>query len=153
MTVRRAQPLRRNIASAQSTVAGQTLGIKTSNVSRVACLLKAGLGYAAIERLQRKSGFTLNAIAQVMQISPSTRQRRKLDGKFTQYESERLFRIAAIFEEALVLFNGDNKAARRWLCLPSAFFENKSPLTMIETEVGAREVQNFIGRLEHGVFT
>lgn len=79
--------------------------------------------------------------------------RRKTEGRFHPHESERLFRISGVFEQAVALFEGDSGAARRWLTAPSKELDNHSPLEIARTEIGAREVENLIGRLEHGVFT
>jgi putative toxin-antitoxin system antitoxin component (TIGR02293 family) len=51
------------------------------------------------------------------------------------------------------LFEGDADAARRWLTTPSKELDNTAPLDFARTELGAREVEDLIGRLEHGVFT
>ena len=71
----------------------------------------------------------------------------------TQHESERLLRLALVFEKAVELFEGNADAARDWLKAPNKALAGESPLTIVETEIGAREVEDLIGRLEHGVFT
>jgi putative toxin-antitoxin system antitoxin component (TIGR02293 family) len=68
-------------------------------------------------------------------------------------ESERLLRISGVFERAVELFEGDIAAAVTWLTTPQKSLGRHSPLIYARTEVGAREVENLIGRLEHGVFT
>ena len=79
--------------------------------------------------------------------------RRKAKGRLRPEESERLLRVSGIFERALDLFAGDTDAARHWLTTPSEELSNHSPLEFARTELGAREVEDFITRLEHGVFT
>ena len=51
------------------------------------------------------------------------------------------------------LFEGDNAAALRWLTAPRKALEGKTPLAYARTELGAREVEDLIGRLEHGVIS
>ncbi|MBI1901667.1 MAG: DUF2384 domain-containing protein [Planctomycetia bacterium] len=65
-------------------------------------------------------------------------------------ESER--RFALLLNKAAVLFEGNVEAARKWLSSPCKGLAGRSPMEMAETEVGAREVEDLIGRLEHGVF-
>jgi putative toxin-antitoxin system antitoxin component (TIGR02293 family) len=79
--------------------------------------------------------------------------RRKASGRLQPDESERLLRISSVFERALELFEGDVQRARRWLSTPSKELDGTSPLDFARTEIGAREVEDLIGRLEHGVFT
>jgi putative toxin-antitoxin system antitoxin component (TIGR02293 family) len=44
------------------------------------------------------------------------------------------------------------QAAREWLRAPAVALQGESPLEYLDTEIGAREVENILGRLEHGVF-
>jgi len=56
-----------------------------------------------------------------------------------------------VFGRALELFDGDTKAARRWLSNPQPVLGGGRLLEHAENEVGAREVEAAIGRIEHGV--
>ena len=47
----------------------------------------------------------------------------------------------------------DEAAAREWLKSPAVAFGGESPLSFADTEIGAREVEILLGRLEHGVFS
>jgi putative toxin-antitoxin system antitoxin component (TIGR02293 family) len=58
-----------------------------------------------------------------------------------------------MFERAVELFEGDVAGAVRWLASAKRALGGQAPLTYSRTEVGAREVENLIGRLEHGVFS
>jgi len=137
----------------QSVDPAECLGIKATNVLKVAEKLKQGLSYSALTRLQRRSGLSLEELGAVMQTPPRRLARRKTERRLTPSESERLYRLALVFEKAVNLFEGDVPAARRWLQTPNLALAQQSPLEMTETEVGAREVENLIGRLEHGVLT
>jgi putative toxin-antitoxin system antitoxin component (TIGR02293 family) len=56
-------------------------------------------------------------------------------------------------KKTLGLFDGDREEARVWLTSPRQTLNEDSPLEFASTEVGAREVEDLIGRLERGVFT
>jgi putative toxin-antitoxin system antitoxin component (TIGR02293 family) len=60
----------------------------------------------------------------------------------------RLTRLVGI---ALQLFEGDLEEMRAWLTAPHSALADQAPLDFATTEVGAREVENLIGRLEYGV--
>jgi putative toxin-antitoxin system antitoxin component (TIGR02293 family) len=68
-------------------------------------------------------------------------------------ESDRLLRAGRVFGRALELFDGDTNAARNWLSKPQPALGGGVPLELAETEVGAREVEAAIGRIEHGVYS
>ena len=58
-----------------------------------------------------------------------------------------------IVDKAIKLFDGDSNAATRWLNTPNKALSNQTPLDYSGTESGAHEVENLIGRIEHGVFS
>lgn len=115
--------------------------------------LEAGLPFHSIRRLQRSLDLPLEEVATLVRISPRTLARRKREGKFNFDESERLFRLTTVLDRALELFEGDEAAARRWLQKSRPIFDNQSGLELARSEIGAGEVKDLIGRLEHGVFS
>ena len=68
-------------------------------------------------------------------------------------ESERMGRLADIYEAAVDLFDGDHDAARRWLTSPAYGLGNACPIEFARSDAGALEVRNLIGRLSDGVFS
>jgi putative toxin-antitoxin system antitoxin component (TIGR02293 family) len=88
----------------------------------------------------------------VVGIPERTLARRRLAGRFAADESERLLRISAVFEKAVELFEGDVAGAVTWLTRPTKDLGHQTPLKYSRSELGAREVESLIGRLEHGVF-
>jgi putative toxin-antitoxin system antitoxin component (TIGR02293 family) len=62
-------------------------------------------------------------------------------------------RRTQISARALGLFDGDVAAARQWLSNPQPVLGGAIPLEMARTAHGAREVEDAISRLEHGVFS
>lgn len=92
-------------------------------------------------------------IASIIDLPPRTLARRKSSGRLSSDESEKLLRLSAVFEQAVDLFEGDRAGALKWLTTPKKTLENETPLAYSRTELGAREVEELIGRLEHGVFS
>ncbi len=56
-------------------------------------------------------------------------------------------------DAAVDLFGGDKGKAITWMSTPIKGLGYRSPDSLLETETGALEVCDLIGRLEHGVFT
>ncbi|MCU7862225.1 MAG: DUF2384 domain-containing protein, partial [Candidatus Thiodiazotropha sp. (ex Lucinoma kastoroae)] len=92
-------------------------------------------------------------IAQVLSIPSSTLQRRKKTGHLQTDESDRVVRLAHLKDAALALMQGDDNAAVAWLHTPLDVLGGESPLEHASTELGARDVEDLIGRLRHGVFS
>ncbi len=115
--------------------------------------VEAGFGFNALVRFQKNSGFPLATIAQLLQIPPRTLARRKSTGRLAPQESERLLRVANLFANAVDLFEGDVAGARAWFSRRNRALGYETPLSFARTEVGAREVEDLIHRLEYGVFS
>jgi putative toxin-antitoxin system antitoxin component (TIGR02293 family) len=114
--------------------------------------IKNGLKFGVLESLSLATGQPLAELASRVGIPPRTLARRKSAGKLSMEESERVVRLAGLYERAAELFDGDVVNARQWMSQPKKALGGESPLDYAATELGAREVENLIGRLEHGVF-
>lgn len=129
------------------------LGLKTFDTLKLLERVTKGLPYSAFERLQRNIDLSSAELAKFVQIKPRTLMRRKGEGRFQPAESDRLLRASRIFGRTLELYEGDADAARAWLAMPLPALGGAAPIVVARTEVGAREVEDLIGRLEHGVFS
>src|ERR1700722_3275934 len=126
------------------------LGLKATSPVAIAGILDSGVSFRTLAGFQKATGYPWETIADLVRIPPRTLQRRKLKGRLQPDESERLYRVASVFAHAVQLFDGDTVAAKRWLQTPRPALAGQTPLELTRTEVGAREVENLIGRLEHG---
>lgn len=129
------------------------LGLEPDDPLKLVVRVQKGLSFAALERFQRNTALSTIDLAQVVQIPVRTLMRRKAQGRLQPDESDRLLRASRIFGRALELFEGDIAAARRWLSTPLRAFGGARPIAVAGTDVGAGEVDNLIGRLEHGIPT
>ncbi len=132
---------------------GATLGLADVDYKSLVAKIRKGFPYRTYVLFQRESRLDEVAIRRVMQVPDRTLARRKAAKAFKPDESERLLRLSRVFEGAIELFEGDREAAKRWLERPARALGGVTPLEAAETEIGAQEVGNLIGRLEHGVFT
>ena len=132
---------------------GGSLGVTAANSSQLIRQVEQGFSFKTILALEARSGIAVARLASVVGIPERTLARRKASGRLTPDESERLLRVSGVFEDALELFEGDVPAAVGWLTAPRKALGNQSPLDYSRTELGAREVENLIGRLQHGVFS
>ena len=129
------------------------LGLRSFDTPGLLKRLEVGLSYAAFERFQRNMDLSMRELAELVQISLRTLSRRKEKGRLEPDESDRLVRLSRIFGKTLELFEGDYTAARAWLSRKQIGLGEAMPLDLVKSEVGAREVEALIGRLEHGVFS
>jgi putative toxin-antitoxin system antitoxin component (TIGR02293 family) len=114
--------------------------------------IHAGLGFQAVRNLQKALDLPLEKMAAVLGMSRATLHRRKTQGKIDQNESERLVRYQRLLEKADDVF-GDVATARKWLTHKQPGLGGAVPLDFARTEIGAREVENLLGRIEYGVYS
>jgi putative toxin-antitoxin system antitoxin component (TIGR02293 family) len=131
---------------------GASLGLRSMTTPQLIEQLEAGFSIKALHSFESNSGLDLTFLASLIGIPEKTLVRRKSSGCLSSDESERLLRISNIFEKAVELFEGDADAAIDWLTTPKKVFNGQPPLQYSRTEPGAREVENLIGRVDHGVF-
>lgn len=128
------------------------IGVNVKNTVDLIEKINSGLPYRAFEKLQTELGVTSKELARIIQVAPRTLTRRKAARRFQPDESDRILRASRVYDRVLDLFDGDREEARAWLISPRNTFNGSSPLEFAITEVGAREVEDLIGRLERGVF-
>jgi putative toxin-antitoxin system antitoxin component (TIGR02293 family) len=114
--------------------------------------IRAGLSFRAVQNLQKALDVPMEKVASVLGMSRATLHRRKIQGKIDKEESEKLVRYQRLLKKAEDVF-GDAKAAREWLTNKQAGLGNAVPLEFAKTEIGAREVENLLGRIEYGVYS
>jgi putative toxin-antitoxin system antitoxin component (TIGR02293 family) len=127
------------------------LGLRTYETLKLYQYVRKGFPYSTFLRFQRNTSLSTKALSELTQISARTLTRRKEEGKLDPEESDRLVRASRVFGRALELFEGDDNAARAWLSTEQPALGGLVPLELAQTDVGTQEVENLIGRLEHGI--
>jgi putative toxin-antitoxin system antitoxin component (TIGR02293 family) len=127
------------------------LGLSTYESAALRERVEAGLSYQALEKVRQALDVSTAELADFIWVSTRTLARRKESKRLEPDESDRLVRLARIIGLALRLFEGDLAQTRHWLLASNVALGDEAPLRMATTEVGAREVEHLIGRLEHGI--
>lgn len=116
--------------------------------------IRSGLPAAVVVELELALEVPRKQIAIVLGISlPTLNRLIKAGSKLTSVQSDRVVRVARLIDAAFLLMEGDEKAAIQWVKSPLGILGNESPLQHSDTEIGAREVEDLIGRIRHGVFS
>lgn len=110
--------------------------------------IREGFPHAVLEELMRASDLTLKELAGALDLSSRSLQRRRR-GRLARFESDRLYRLArllALAHESL----GDTARASRWFKRTNRALGGVAPIAAIDTELGARQVENLLGRIAYG---
>lgn len=130
-----------------------SIGVKATDRLELAEKVQKGFPYESFIKLSELIELNSRFLADLVQISQRTLTRRRKEGKLQPDESERLLRYSKLLRMTIDLFEGNEVAAHRWLLTSNRSLGGRTPLEASKTEVGAREVENLVTRLEYGVFS
>ncbi len=116
-------------------------------------IVNEGVPISDTQKFLRHYKFQSEKLFEFVGESPASFRKRKPTERLHSQESDRFVRFARLMAAAEALHEGDADAARRWMESPNQALGGVTPLEYASTEVGAREVEQLIGRLEHGVFS
>ena len=115
--------------------------------------LQVGLPFRELLELQTRLAVPADKLAPMLGISKATFHRRKGGAaKLPPAVSDRVVRYARLLGQAIQVF-GNLDSAKQWLGAPQFGLGGAVPLDFARSEVGAREVENLLGRIEYGVYS
>lgn len=138
---------------AVATVLGgkKALGVSLSDPDEMRLAVKRGLPFESLVAVAGALHLeNEQEIAAVTGMAPRTLARRKASRTLTGDESDRLYRVARVTARAADVLGSPEKA-ERWLKKSNQALGGEVPLHVLDTDVGARQVEALLGRIEHGI--
>jgi putative toxin-antitoxin system antitoxin component (TIGR02293 family) len=123
---------------------------RSTDLAELRTRIQEGLPYSALESVRERLHLSLPEAAMILHTPLRTLARRRRERKLQAVESDRLYRLARVAAQAIMVFGTDEKAAA-WLRRPNRALNNDIPLQLLDTDVGARQVEDVLGRIEFGV--
>lgn len=120
--------------------------------SKLIEVLQVGLPVQELNDLQATLEVPMDKLGPLLGISKATLHRRRAQGKLGPAESDRVVRFARLMGKAVEVMESEENA-RQWLTSPQVGLGGAVPLEYADTEVGAREVEDLLGRIEYGVYS
>ena len=114
-------------------------------------VIRRGIPASAVDTLTRLTRLSQAELASAVGIPERTLARRKREGKLNSEESSRLIRLARVVARGEEVFE-DLEATMDWLKSTNASLGGTTPLSLLDTDIGAEGVMETLGRIEHGVF-
>ena len=124
---------------------------EVANPIEMAQAVRVGLPWASFEAVGSALEISQAELAHVLHIRSRTLSRRKDTGRLESMESDRLVRLTRILAHAVEVFENLD-GARDWLECENRALGSQKPLDLLDTDAGAREVDEVLGRIEHGIF-
>jgi putative toxin-antitoxin system antitoxin component (TIGR02293 family) len=131
-----------------------TLGARPS-LKVVASQLEKGLPPRVFEALAESFGLTTPESLRILGVSPRTRSRwlaTRRKALLPPPVSDRVYRMARVFAEAVEVL-GDEQKAGRWLRAPIYSLNDARPLDLLGTDAGVQAVEAVLGRMRAGVYS
>ncbi len=128
------------------------LGGRPATPAGLLSCVRAGLPYRSLAALSAAYGMDPKEMTAIVRLPLRTLARRKAANHFKADESDRLVRVArvAVLAEEML---GSREKASRWLRSPVRALNNEMPLRRLDTDLGAREVEDLLLRTAHGVYS
>jgi putative toxin-antitoxin system antitoxin component (TIGR02293 family) len=113
---------------------------------------RTGLPYAAFEAIATRFEIPQETLVRVLHLPPRTLARRKKARRLSAAESDRLLRLARVAARAEDVLGGQERAGA-WLRGAVRALGGVRPLDLLDTDLGAQQVERILGRIEHGVYS
>ena len=134
-----------DVLGGPSVFKGRTVPTSTELRERI----RQGLPYRSLESVRERLRLSVPE-ADVLHMPTRTMARRRQARKLDPDESDRLYRIARVAGQAVSVFGAEEKATT-WLQRPNRALNGELPIRLLDTDVGARQVEDILGRIEHGI--
>jgi putative toxin-antitoxin system antitoxin component (TIGR02293 family) len=112
--------------------------------------IKRGLPFRSLDSVRERLQLSVPEAASVLHMPPRTLARRRLARRLAADESDRLYRVARVAAHAVAALGSEEKAAT-WLRRPNRALNGELPIRLLDTDVGARQVEDVLGRIEYGI--
>ena len=127
------------------------LALAEKPASEQIAAIEKGFPSRSLNEVAKMLGLSKQRIIAGLKFAQRTvSQREKTGVRFTLEESERLLRVLRVRRIAREVFTTD-EAVAQWLNAPDRSLRGKTPLDMLATDVGAKEVENLARAMMHGV--
>ena len=119
----------------------------------IARRIEKGLPSSSIDRVKDALNLNDKQMSAILDASQRTLTRLRAGRKHVPVSvGDRLFRIANIFVLAADALESEDEA-KHWLRSRQVGLNNRTPLELLNTEAGAREIERLLGRIEYGVYS
>jgi putative toxin-antitoxin system antitoxin component (TIGR02293 family) len=122
-----------------------------ANAADFILAVRRGLPYASLEALTFALQADVGEVGAVVGIAPRTLARRRHEKHLSPTESDRLYRIAHVMHLAALTLGGLAKA-RAWLHRENRGLGGFTPLSLLDTEIGGRQIEEALLQLNHGIY-
>jgi putative toxin-antitoxin system antitoxin component (TIGR02293 family) len=131
----------------------KVLGRNIKSFAELTELIRKGLPAGSLVVLGERLDLKNAALSKKLGIPQRTLTRRLSEhSRLTAAESDRTVRLARVYAAAVEMIGNAAKAAA-WLRTPNRALGGAVPIDQLDTDLGAKEVENILGRIAYGVYS
>ncbi len=131
----------------------KVLGRTVRNLTDLAELVREGLPASSLTALAESLDLRNASLSKKLGIPQRTLTRRlSQHSRLSAAESDRTVRLARVYTTAVEMIGNKQKAVE-WLRTPNRALGGERPLDQLDTDLGAREVEDVLGRIAYGVYS
>lgn len=131
----------------------KVLGKDIKKPDELAELVRKGLPASAVTALADRLDLGNTVLSRKLGIPQRTLTRRLSEkSRLTAAESDRTVRFARVYATAVEMIGDEDKAVQ-WLLTPNRALGGVRPLDQLDTDLGARAVEDILGRIAYGVYS
>ncbi|MEN3951995.1 antitoxin Xre/MbcA/ParS toxin-binding domain-containing protein [Iodidimonas sp. SYSU 1G8] len=133
-------------------MSGSFSGFSEQPADRLALIeqIRVGLPFETVTAAAETLGLTIGDLAAFGIIPARTLSHSRQGGQFSPAQSDRVARFFRIWRRAVDTFGGGDQA-RRWLERPTRPLGDQAPMALLDTEEGARLVDDLLYRIDQGL--
>lgn len=119
--------------------------------------IRSGIAVSAAEQERERLGIAAGTFARLLGYSERQWQRLRVnsaDGnaRLPAERGDRLLRLLRAFHEANEVFETP-EATRAWFSQPNRAMAGETPLSLMDTHLGAEQVSEILGRIRYGIYS
>ncbi len=138
------------VARIQAMLGGERLTGPLHNDLDLVRMVRRGVPTEAVEHFLTASHLGFNSIERHVVPRRTFKRRHQTGQTLDPAESDRLLRLVRLVVAAEETF-GESAKALRWLGRENRVLDGQTPLSMADTDLGARSVETLLGRIGHGL--
>ncbi len=132
----------------------KVIRMKPRSAADIHDLIVVGLpGETIAHVVGRTQHLNQQKVASALGISARTIQRRRLgSARLSPEQGDKAWKFSELMVRAAAVLGGEREA-ERWFDTPAMALEQRRPIDLLGSSVGAALVGDLLGRMEHGVYT
>ena len=128
----------------------KVVGKNVRSAEDLAERVRGGLPFASLSAVMERYEISRDVLCDILCLSSRNFLRRKEQKRLSPDESDRLYRLARVIAHANRVFEDPDESAD-WIHAPNTSLGKQQPLTLLDTDIGVQQVDQVLGRIEHGI--